>query len=268
WDIERSNGGSSRTVGLSWGSHSEVTDPATLLLTHFNSGASEWENVAATAAGDANSGTITSDAPWSTFSPFTLGSSDEVANPLPVELVYFNGLSQEGDILLEWQTATETNNDFFEIERSYDGKSFEAVGRVKGNGNSSQAITYQFTDRNAEFGVVYYRLTQYDFDGQFEVFSIIAVNNELKIGGLSLVVYPNPGRLGEINYNILTSDQNAEVEITVIDLGGQVYMKNILTGKLSYSGIIESQYSMSAGIYFLSIKQGDKLTRQKFYVTE
>jgi len=95
---------------------------------------------------------------------------------LPIELIYFDLQKSKNCIIINWQTATELNNDFFTIQRSRDGIEFENIAIVKGAGNSSSTINYTFTDSNPLNGVSYYRLKQTDYDGNFEMFSIASIS--------------------------------------------------------------------------------------------
>lgn len=111
------------------------------------------------------------------------------AKPLPIELTYFQAQNSENSVIINWQTATEKNNDYFTLERSKDGLNYEVVGTVLGAGNSLTTLNYTYSDNNPVNGVSYYRLMQTDYDGAFEVFSPVSVSylneSELKIG-------PNP----------------------------------------------------------------------------
>lgn len=111
--------------------------------------------------------------------------------PLPVELSFFNAALNEDIAELEWQTTSEIENDFFEIQKSSDGVDFEPIGIVGGKGNSIEVNDYQFVDINVEDGLNYYRLKQVDFDGSFDYSSIkvLRAKNELDN---EVAVYPNP----------------------------------------------------------------------------
>lgn len=101
-----------------------------------------------------------------------------VQAPLPVRLNYFNARKQQNDVVLDWQTASEINNDHFDIERSIDGKHFEKAGSIKGIGTSAKATSYTFTDVEAaalNATTLYYRLHQVDIDGQSEYSMIRSV---------------------------------------------------------------------------------------------
>jgi hypothetical protein len=130
---------------------------------------------------------------------------------LPVELTSFEVIVASNDVQLTWTTASEKNNDRFEIERSTDGINFVKVGTVKGNGTTSLPQLYNFTDVNPGVGVHYYRLKQVDFDTQFEYSKIKSAEI---VGTVTIRTYPNPAqnilnievtdtRLGEINGSIV-----------------------------------------------------------------
>ena len=86
---------------------------------------------------------------------------------LPVELVDFAGKAQDDNtVLLSWSTASELHNDYFEVMRSTDAIDWETIGKVNGNGNSNQLISYQFIDNHPKDNINYYRLKQVDNTGE------------------------------------------------------------------------------------------------------
>ena len=98
--------------------------------------------------------------------------------PLPIELVYFNGYVNDGFNLIEWVSATETNNNYYTLERSIDGYDWDVATIINGSGNSSTPIRYDYRDysyKQNEYN--YYRLSQTDFNGDKEIFEIIVVDN-------------------------------------------------------------------------------------------
>lgn len=104
--------------------------------------------------------------------------ADEVLNALlPVKLLEFSGKCIEYENYLFWKTASEINNNYFDVERARDGIHFEKIGRVGGNGNSNQVLSYHFTDSNPYAGSNYYRLKQVDFNGDFEYSKLKFLNN-------------------------------------------------------------------------------------------
>ncbi|MFZ1609568.1 MAG: hypothetical protein WAT52_00780, partial [Chitinophagales bacterium] len=119
---------------------------------------------------------------------FGIGRSDEYI--LPIVLVNFDGSNVGNANVLSWTTATELNNDYFTIERSLDGKSYEEIGTVEGAGQSSALLNYEYTDAQPYLGTNYYRLKQTDYNGAFDYSNVISikVNGNFEMG----YPYPNP----------------------------------------------------------------------------
>ncbi|GEM_PF-3750156 len=95
---------------------------------------------------------------------------------LPVELISFAAEPENGKVRCRWATASETNNHYFTVLRSKDGKNFEPIGTVKGAGNSTTIHKYSFVDEHPYRGTSYYQLRQTDFDGTSELSEIVAVH--------------------------------------------------------------------------------------------
>ncbi len=142
--------------------------------------------------------------------------------PLPVELTYFRGQPKETGVLLDWATATEIDNDFFEIEHSLDGRSFTAVGQVDGVGTSDVEQRYEFMHNSPGAGLNYYRLKQVDFDGSYAYSDIETVNffragdqdNEVRL-------FPNPAQ-GQVQISIPGIWEEGDVDIRIRDLNGRI----------------------------------------------
>jgi hypothetical protein len=107
-------------------------------------------------------------------------------------MLYFNGKATNAGAQLTWATATEKNSESFVIEKSVNGKNFEAIGKVKAAGSSNQQLQYNFTDVNATAQTNYYRLRQVDTDGTIAYSSIVTVNTNAKATDFTAVAYPNP----------------------------------------------------------------------------
>ncbi len=151
---------------------------------------------------------------------------------LPVELTDFDAVDNARDceIELSWTTETETNNDFFRIEKSLDGFNYQPIGTVNAVGNSVTPTTYSFVDRTPSI-TNYYRLRQVDVDGAATVSSQLIVNSgcfEEGIDNTILEVFPNPVTK-EANfkfYNTTLGDR--QVTLDVLDILGQtVYTQNV-----------------------------------------
>jgi len=100
-----------------------------------------------------------------------------VNDPLPVELIYFEGSEYYSFNLLKWSTASEHNSDYFRIERSTDGEKWESVGIKPASSNSNTKIDYSYLDSFDDFLIHYYRLVQVDYDGQYKMYGPISLDN-------------------------------------------------------------------------------------------
>jgi hypothetical protein len=167
---------------------------------------------------------------------------------LPVTFISFNGVIKNGHALLSWSTANETNNTGFEVQRSFDGRSFSNVGFVAGMQNSSRENIYNFTDVKIVSGSNYYRLKQIDKDGRFKYSSTI----KLDYSKFDWVIAGNPS--ANNSWIQLQLDKEAKVLVQIVSLKGQVVEiinKGILT-KGTYS--IPLLLSNSApGIYAIKL---------------
>jgi len=123
-----------------------------------------------------------------------LSFPDDVPNMLagdvlPVELTYFTATSEREGVWVKWGTATETNNAYMVVERSFDGVKFQEIGRVKGAGTTLEPQSYSFLDENPLAGVNYYRLRQVDVDGTTNWHPVVAV--DVKTGTTIFSIQPN-----------------------------------------------------------------------------
>jgi len=124
----------------------------------------------------------------STFSEFAFGGSD----PLPVELTSFNAKAKGNTVELAWETATETKNKGFEIQRKGSDIIWQKAGYVKGNGTSNKPNKYSFSERLLKAGVIVYRLKLLDRDGNFSYSPEIEVKLEVPERFELAPNYPNP----------------------------------------------------------------------------
>lgn len=171
------------------------------------------------------------------------------ATPLPVELLSFTCANETGIDHLRWTTATEINNDHFDIERSRNASEFHTIGTVSGNGNSTQELNYAFDDKTPFQGINYYRLKQTDFNGHFQYSAIVAVNNEseLKVAVATSLV---PGNL-TLYYNIANNGI-----ATINDATGKTIISILLDPEENQLHIDLSKFAK--GIYFISITDGEE----------
>lgn len=147
------------------------------------------------------------------FNFSTVAGQDFFTTPfiLPVELSRFIVTPSAQHINLSWQTKTEINNHYFELERSTDAKQWTKITRVEGKGTTNIEQHYQYTDHHPAQGANYYRLQQVDFDGSRHFSEVISVAFEGKTGTAAL--YPNPMR-EEVTLNwFFETDEGAWLRI-------------------------------------------------------
>jgi hypothetical protein len=175
-----------------------------------------------------------------------------VGIPLPVTLVSYDAkLKTNGTVQLTWLTASETNNSYFELQRSTDGISFTTIGKVTGAGNSTQEKRYNFTDLSPLAGTNYYKLLQYDKDGKKTDLGVRSVKVLLKEN--ELTVYPNPSN-GMVNVSF---DINSYQKVELVDLTGKILMTKTI-GKQA-STISFDLSDLSAGVYNIRLTGEGKL---------
>lgn len=193
--------------------------------------------------------------------PFDVVEDCDLIDPLPVALISFNGAAANEGIALNWATASEKNNDRFEVQRSADGRSFETVGTVKGNGNSNSKLTYTFQDKRPAAGLNYYRLRQVDFDGTSEFSKVISVNG--KKMDMAVTLYPNPSADGV--FHVRTQPNGQESTLQVMDISGRVLHTRTIsnTAEVTVDG---KSLGMKPGIYLISVKAGENVSVQKMMI--
>jgi len=170
--------------------------------------------------------------------------------PLPIDLLTFDAKCANNYVGLNWSTATETNNDYFTIERSADASDWESVKNITGAGNSNSVLSYSAFDKNPIKGTSYYRLKQTDYDGHFGYSAPVVVSCTSDDGPL-IRYYPNP-----ITGVVTVDIQNLIFEkasVAIFDvLGNMVYHKNISNDELLDKTLSINLSNLSSGIYMVS----------------
>ena len=184
---------------------------------------------------------------------FGINTTKEV--PVPVELVSFSGLVNNGILNLKWQTATEKNNRGFEIQRKI-GTNWESIGFVNGNGTSTETNKYSFSDNLSNLtmaGSVFYRLRQVDYDGTATLSKEIEVSfNSIPTSFELSQNFPNPFNPSTAITYALPFESN--VKLTVYNTLGQVVKE--LVNEVKGTGIHKIDFdgsTLSSGVYFYSI---------------
>ncbi len=175
--------------------------------------------------------------------------------PTPVELESFTAKVINGNVNLEWMTATEKNNRGFEIEKKTAENDFKTIGFVEGNGTITTPTNYSFIDRNSAKGLATYRLKQMDFDGKFTYSSEVTVDVPLASDFVLEQNYPNPFNPStRISYSVPNSSR---VKLILYDiLGNQV---KVLSDEFKEAGNYSytlNANELSSGVYIVRLNSG------------
>jgi len=182
------------------------------------------------------------------------------ATPLPIELISFTGKNFGDNNILKWSTASETNNDYFTLEKSKDAIAFQAIANIDGAGNSTTILNYVFTDEMPFSGINYYRLKQTDFDGGISYSKIIPITSNSKNGN-DFLIYPNPAT--NILHIELYNSPLAEIKIINV-LGAEILSKQIHD---DLNTIDVSEFSN--GIYFVTATtDGQQINSTKLIISK
>ncbi|HRN43050.1 MAG TPA: T9SS type A sorting domain-containing protein, partial [Vicingus sp.] len=178
----------------------------------------------------------------------TNGATLDCTPPLPVTMSSFVNTCVDGKTLLKWTTETETNNDYFAIEKSDEKFQFYEIGRVSGNGNSNVTNSYSFVDDFYNDKTAYYRIKQVDYNGEFMYHRIIAsscfkdefevVNQQLMANSLDLII---------------NSVQDEKILVQLFDIHGKLIVESSEQLKLGNNKITLDNFNINSGIYLVNL---------------
>lgn len=180
---------------------------------------------------------------WSVSGDVASGTDCSAA--LPVTLIGFSGSQAADGVLLEWQTASEQNNQGFHVERSYDGSRWTDIGFVAGKGTGTEIQDYSFLDEQPLSGRNYYRLRQIDLDGKAALSNVVSVARQ---HAGQLRVFPNPVSKGELHV-LLPEYTEEEVIVQLFRPAGQL----LRTANLRPGANLLDVSSLAPGIYYLEV---------------
>lgn len=255
WILDRSES-NNVAVTLFWDSRSGgVSVLSDLLVIRWDG--TQWVNHGnVSTTGNTSAGSITSEA-VTKFSPFTLGSLNGFSNYLPITLLDFTAKCVEDKIQLDWSTASETNNNYFEIEKSPDAVNWKSFAIISGAGNSSVVNNYSYIDDDANEPESFYRLKSVDFDGTY-YYSKIVYLNSCKKSTPDFSLFPTPTK-GTI-FLKFSGDEKKIEKLDIYNLIGEIiYSSNNLANEIDFSNQPEGSYYMIA--YY-----GDKRIIKKFSI--
>jgi hypothetical protein len=188
------------------------------------------------------------------FSWFNIGGDN--STPLPIELLSFTGFCKDNQTTINWKTASEFNSSYYIVEKSMDGQNWREVNTQAAAGISTEELSYQFVDESKNEDNAYYRLTQFDIDGEFTVYDPIFVGcyeNESFIK-----TYPNPS---DASFQVLVNNESlvGKATIKIVDTRGTVVsVKEVQVEE--GTNLFYLNENMAPGIYYISISNGSVST--------
>lgn len=183
-------------------------------------------------------------------------STAQSQQPLPIELLYFTAEPAGDGVNCTWATASELNNDYFQVERSLDGERFDVIGKVPGYGAGicTETRYYSLPDPDHCEGLRYYRLHQVDIDGNNSSSETVVVSCKGKLDDLSL--YPNPA-FTSITYTFF-EPVDASIRTEIVDVLGNIVKIETNNVHAGYNTLKSNLDDVASGIYYLKlIHEGD-----------
>ena len=187
---------------------------------------------------------------------FYLGSINSTSSPLPITLILFTAIPQDGRVKIDWETAAEVNNDYFTIQRSNNSNSWEDIENIAGSGSTNTDMRYTAYDPNPYSGLSFYRLEQTDLDGKKSYSMIRKVNFD---SSATIRIYPNPVT------NLIYISGSGKMVFSIHNTNGQLLYTPVQ--------LIQSQYVLNVaglppGIYFIHIVQNGNAGTTKEIIKE
>lgn len=271
WICNRTTGTSNVSVTLYWesGGRSGINTFTSDLHVARWDGTAWQDHGSGTMTGSAALGTIQTSGAVTSFSPFTFASISATlaTNPLPVELLTFNAIYNGQSVDVTWNTATEINNSYFNVERSIDAQNFVSITQVPSKaigGNSTSLLSYSFNDADVKEGVYYYRLKQTDFGGNIKYSAIAPVTIDAQ--NSIFMVRPNPtANTADIIYHC-SGSENANIK--VYDARGRLVISktiNCIKGENVTNIDLREQPD---GLFYITLTTGNNVFKSKLLKTK
>lgn len=184
---------------------------------------------------------------------YTITATLPPSSPLPIGLLYFNGLNEHSYNSFSWSTATEINNDYFTLEKTTDVVNFITIAKTNGAGNSNNILYYSIIDYHPTEGLSYYRLKQTDFDGKYTYSKLVMIDVPSQLTE-DFNIYPNPF---STSATIVTKDisQFNKVELRIYNVFGEAVMTASITKQVT---TLDTS-NLSRGIYSYQLTGNNKI---------
>jgi hypothetical protein len=236
---------------------------ANIFPQRWNSTASDWSDVTLSGTINTTSNTLSAVtvAKENFFRSWALVSS---VTPLPVELLYFEVKRTGSYVLLQWETLSEINNDYFIVEKSSDSENWEEILTVDGQGNTNEQTYYSQIDVNGCEGVCYYRLIQVDFNGQREKEGIRVLNSDNQNQEFKISVIPNPiNRIANISFS---TPESGVFNLIILNQQGQMVYSDKTIGEKGNNHLSFKSSVLAHGSYYFILEDENGNRRQQLVI--
>lgn len=200
------------------------------------------------------------------LTPTVNAGSVNVGSGFPVEMLDFQATTNEGIAKLEWITASEANNDYFEIQKSENGVNFYPIGTLSGAGTTQEHTYYQFEDQITATKL-YYRLMQVDFDGSSSLTELVELSSQ-QIENSWVKAYPNPSR-NQTHLRLENWDElDQDFRIQLFSLDGRLHQTAIVKGNELITDYALDVSGLARGSYLLKVNNKRGQSTQQILLLE
>lgn len=245
-------------IDAEWSAAGNTITEANLGAQRFNSSAGNWDAYVPQGTISTAANTVTG-VPATAANFFRSWTLTDNTSPLPIELLSFTGSCAEGRNMIGWSTATETNNNYFTLEKSDDGKKFESFATVNGAGNSTSVLDYSYPD-NSPYSGTYYRLRQTDYNGSSKTSQVIFVASCSGTGS-SIQVY----NTGSSDITIaINSPVPSNYTVTVYSMLGNLITSKTFSAEAGDFRTTMQLETINDAMYFVNVTNGstENITRK------
>jgi hypothetical protein len=262
WKIEPTGSGTTNVTYTYADAEVPITgEDNTLRAQRYNTSLNGWET--ALASQTATNSTNTVYVPGVTnFSPWTIAKN---SHPLPIELISFTSVCENNVVDLNWSTASETNNDFFTVERSKDDQTWESIATISGAGNSNATLLYSAKDLQPIAGLSYYRLKQTDFNGAYSYSQIVPSSCGENVQFDLLSVKPSNAE-NEIVIQFSASE-GEQYTAAIYDAQGRMIQDKSAKAVSGMNEIHLNSPLVSEGIYLICLQNSKKYFSKKILLS-
>lgn len=184
-------------------------------------------------------------------------------NPLPVELTYFSAECMSDYVDLNWQTASETHASHFNIQKSIDGNTWQVISTAQAQGTTSATTNYNYRDYNPNGTVAYYRLVQFDFDGEYKIYDAQSVD-PCNGNDLSIEISNMPDNNFQVK---ITSPTKQSFQLDMMAINGQLVRETKTLNTVEGDNIyLFDGDDLSTGIYMISVYNETEKKTQKLII--